>query len=695
MKAYMQDLGKLPSVHADLLDSNATLSSKCVQLEVSLENELKNKEHLEYQIFRLQGQLEQSNVDRAKIEELNHKELVLAKEIEQLKIELRTEWQGAVLREQALRESESAVAHLRNEIGSTKGISAANLEKFITSQNHVEKIMAQSEQFRIKEAENSKALSILKENLLSLRADCLEKQSVISNFEKKVLSLNANFYTAEAEVIRLTAQLDDQNRLEVTLNNSIAALTKEISEISTRSTKNLRLFDRERKKCADLEQKCSDLEALQATFQSKIEAIDEVSETQNSEKKSFSSFRSLFSKKNEESPLSAKGRESEHARQVSTVSIDSCSSNFAAIQKASSMPLFKKASCNHISNPVSDFAFSLSEEICGELKIPKGGKVKKGWKLQFAVIKHYNLIIYDDEVQTATSAVSMIVDLSSDIFLAGSVSQNELIHANSKDIDSIFKLKAANSTQPSKDSKAEIEAEQRQLQKLKAGIELEEKMQKATEKILAVTTDAQKVAAIAQLDASTKRMRSLKDEYSALLSKGSRSTNSSTQEFGNLGEAAIRKKIEEQLEDETKKRAALHKVAMSEKRKSRDLLSLQGHSSKDVEVELLSTDRSIAKLKEGLEILNSADKQKIQKFVLKHNLNLKESDTRGHFYITRQFFKPTDCAVCHETLFDTKNQGLECSGCKIICHKNCQTGIDISCASQCKLASVPPLVTFS
>lgn len=193
-------------------------------------------------------------------------------------------------------------------------------------------------------------------------------------------------------------------------------------------------------------------------------------------------------------------------------------------------------------------------------------------------------------------------------------------------------------------------------------------MQKATEKILAVTTDAQKVVAIGQLDASNKRLRALRHEYekvndqesqhrSSKMSSEDTECDTSTQE---AQESQIKKELEEQLEDDTKKRAALSKVIMQEKRKTRDLIHTSS-SAKDVDLELIATDRSIAKAKENLEILASNDRKRIRTLIHSIVEASKKFDKKGHFLSSKQYFKPTDCAVCHETLFDTKNKGMECS----------------------------------
>ena len=104
---------------------------------------------------------------------------------------------------------------------------------------------------------------------------------------------------------------------------------------------------------------------------------------------------------------------------------------------------------------------------------------------------------------------------SADIFLAKAVSQNEVIHANAKDIDSIFKLQVWNENSSNKNGE-NLEEIKARVAKIKTDIELEEKMQQAAEKILGVTTDAQKIAVIDQIDSSNKRLRALKHELEKL-----------------------------------------------------------------------------------------------------------------------------------------------------------------------------------
>ncbi|KAJ3225720.1 Serine/threonine-protein kinase MRCK alpha [Clydaea vesicula] len=89
------------------------------------------------------------------------------------------------------------------------------------------------------------------------------------------------------------------------------------------------------------------------------------------------------------------------------------------------------------------FSFDTSEGLKGWLKIPKQGKVKKGWKRVYAVVRDYKLYTYEKEKDAEENPISKaldVIDLRSDAFYAKKVTQAELIHASSKDIDSVFKL---------------------------------------------------------------------------------------------------------------------------------------------------------------------------------------------------------------------------------------------------------------
>lgn len=121
-------------------------------------------------------------------------------------------------------------------------------------------------------------------------------------------------------------------------------------------------------------------------------------------------------------------------------------------------------------------------------------------------------------------------------------------------------------------------------------------MLEGVNKILAVTTDAQKITAIGQIDAANKRLRTFKTELEKLTgNKGDIAAESSEENDA----IQLLKELDAQLQDEMKKKEALSKLAAADKKKK---VSEQG---KDIEIEILVSERLIAKCKEGIETLKS------------------------------------------------------------------------------------------
>jgi hypothetical protein len=156
------------------------------------------------------------------------------------------------------------------------------------------------------------------------------------------------------------------------------------------------------------------------------------------------------------------------------------------------------------------------------IKVPKGGKVKKGWKRLYMAFLQDKLFTFETEEDFSTeSKGTFICDLTCEIFVARSVTQNELIHANAKDIDMIFRIQAYHHSENVGDV-ADLEEREKRIATLKNSIELEERMLEGVNKILAVTTDAQKVTVIGQIDAANKRLRSFKLELQKLTENSKR-----------------------------------------------------------------------------------------------------------------------------------------------------------------------------
>ena len=76
----------------------------------------------------------------------------------------------------------------------------------------------------------------------------------------------------------------------------------------------------------------------------------------------------------------------------------------------------------------------------GYIKMPKGGKVRKGWTQKFAVVKDYQLYLFEREKDVESLPGTPLADIRQDIFYVRTITQDELIHASAKEIDCIFKI---------------------------------------------------------------------------------------------------------------------------------------------------------------------------------------------------------------------------------------------------------------
>lgn len=125
-------------------------------------------------------------------------------------------------------------------------------------------------------------------------------------------------------------------------------------------------------------------------------------------------------------------------------------------------------------------------------------------------------------------------------------------------------------------------------------------MLEGVNKILTVTTDSQKVAVIGQIDAANKRLRAFKLELEKL---NDTSSGTAPMQDQDAEEKNLIRELEAQLEDESKKREALNKLAIGDKKKAK-----HSEQNKDLEVEILVSDRLISKTKASLDVLRSVSK---------------------------------------------------------------------------------------
>lgn len=152
----------------------------------------------------------------------------------------------------------------------------------------------------------------------------------------------------------------------------------------------------------------------------------------------------------------------------------------------------------------------------GKIKIPKSGKVKKGWVESYMVFDNNELRYWSSEDSyNSGKDGKLICSLVCEIFVARSVSQNEVIHASSKDVEKIFKIQSDSSLE-FEGLSPDIDEKEVKLEKIRENIELEEKMLAGVTKILSLTNDAQKLQVIGQIDSANSRLRAFRAELASL-----------------------------------------------------------------------------------------------------------------------------------------------------------------------------------
>ncbi|KAJ3277142.1 hypothetical protein HDV01_000194 [Terramyces sp. JEL0728] len=633
--------------------------------------------------------IENSNGNLAEtISKLESENTVLRRDIEQLNGKLKVEMEHCQEILGKLQANEEAVSNER-KLRVTKESENAILEEKIS-------LLTSSNRQYVSQIENyDQIVNGLHEEILQLKTQekilLINLSSAKDAYEKQMEDYKTETETTIQQYTqRAKEEATQRLKVEEQLNNNNQQIMKLVMEAAQAKNQASELQDR----IVELEGEIERVDSFKRTDSSDLlrdpthksreyrpleKADKDKSSRTGLNRLSGMFFRSKESLNDDKKVHEEEERSNDHVRNKSHQSVQSLESAKLQIPNLLKTP---QLTGNYVLNVVLDF-FNPMDGLDGWIKVPKGGKVKKGWKKQYLVFVDDKLFAFETKVQHTESPNSgtFVCDLSCEIFVARTVSQNEVIHANARDIDLIFKIQAANTL--TSDNQEGLHAERMQrITQLKESIAVEENMRNAGSKMLELITDAQKVTVINQIDASNRRIRTLNLELEKLMEEES---GVDTHSHANAAES-LRKELTAQLEDEIKKREALSKLAVGDKKKKNN-----SEQSKALEVEILTSDRIIAKIKENVEILDSRNPAKIKELIVKMGQNSTGSDTKGHVFSQRQYFKPTDCGICNEPLWDTKNVGFECTSCKLICHKNCRAQLDISCQNQGKLKNIPPL----
>ncbi|RKO95373.1 hypothetical protein CAUPRSCDRAFT_12927, partial [Caulochytrium protostelioides] len=224
--------------------------------------------------------------------------------------------------------------------------------------------------------------------------------------------------------------------------------------------------------------------------------------------------------------------------------------------------------------------FSANEPICGWVKTPKGGKVKKGWKLNYAVLKDNQLMLFEREKDVGVLDGIVVADLRTPLFIVRAVSQNELIHANSKDIDCIFKIQSSRFDDPTMKSLPSNlgshsalnstrnlamtkEEKERRMANLQKAVDQEEQMLKASEKMMAAAgSETARAMTLGHVEQTRKQLVNLRNALQQIQSVQPVSASASNEQLARSVSDWV-KVLETELTELVKKRDAIkHEMAI-------------------------------------------------------------------------------------------------------------------------------------
>ncbi|KAJ3328503.1 CDC42 binding protein kinase [Blyttiomyces sp. JEL0837] len=569
------------------------------------------------------------------------------------------------------------------------------------------------------EAENAG----MKLNVVELTRELTKTKDLISGM--KVESAK-QIGEHELAVARLKAENGDllsrgelEARLRESLNEENARLAKNLREIQDRYTRdNERLQELEKNfvdaqaqileleshrsleaaRSSSLQDKIDELEQLQISLQNQVEeykgrllsrSVDSLAAKPGDSKSIISS-----DSKSERTKLKLKNVffRSQQQRAEQEKAMQKITEAEEDIRRTPEMTHLRNISATSIKEKtltallLSAIDFEFSGDLRGYVKIPKGGKVKKGWKSCYAIIREYKLYTYEREKDVDAKDVPFVVDLRAELFVVKGVAQNELIHASSKDIDCIFKIQFSTDSNGSNNISIATPEIPRKIVKLQAEIHHEEKMQQAAEKLLSVSLESQKPLVFNQIEVSNRKISKMKLELNQLMehlnSKGHSASSIDSTGAGGTGPGTpnLEEISQELMEEEIQlAKKELHYQLDDETRKLQNLKSYQSDGSKnvgnkEVENEIQMSQNNKHRIEEELATLDSDDKTRISLLVRR----IIDRNSNGHNFKSRQIYKPMECAHCREALWG--HRSYECTNCKIFCHSSCRQLIDLTCA---------------
>ncbi|KAG5459850.1 MAG: hypothetical protein BJ554DRAFT_8177, partial [Olpidium bornovanus] len=357
-----------------------------------------------------------------------------------------------------------------------------------------------------------------------------------------------------------------------------------------------------------------------------------------------------------------------------------------------------------------------------QMQEASGKTTKSVLKRKFVFLRDSKLVVIDKEKDVGRDGNypddAVVLDIRCDVFQVRPVGPKELHHLSARDVPLCFAVTAADfgvgsvSSEVSPQSVASVLGSEttstakqtveralvgQRLQKVEDDTAKELQIQKGAENLLRCFPDAavpQHAAAKAQLDACNIRLQHLQMEKERLIQNPGTKSLACLTESPAGGEAqaesqgdlnpdqqSLIREVEKEMQKEQNIAEAAKRLQNAQST-SKKLFRLS--SVNDADKMYVNALNKVAELKAELERLKAGKLP-----------SLPESQIyvcKGHVFKLHTFASPTiqSCQHCFDALWGPKHQGLECSNCKMVVHRNCQPVVTVRCEDQQVLRNVKP-----
>jgi len=678
-KKYQEALGQVKTLE----QSNNTLSKQNINAETELK-ELR---------ITVSKQSQQYSDYEKTISDLNHQQALMKIELDEAKVKFEKQQQASSELENVVNKNTEDLKAQENKnkelelalLEKTNDIENLKRENEISKQQY-ENLMQEKQQNEVEMSELNKKFALLELEHNKLKEEYQKECEIRSSIEVQAQKLKEQSQTDLAGNEKLKEDYEQ-------LMNEYEQLKKECSVMREQVTElNGKLDDAKRdSEIAKRENEKLKLEKIETNIPSSIDKdknslVSPLSDTNGNifnerKHKKFGFFRkgrsdvdkSLIKADDDELKIGQL-----HSRKLSSISYS-----------------------NNTSRMELNICYNPGESLAGWLKVPKSQKsIKHGWDKRYAVVKDFKILFYENMKDSETNTnCKEVISLACDIFDAQPVSRDELIHINSKDIVCIFKIRSVNVGNESQHSvkdesldNTSVSELKKQLIKLQNEANIEEKRCGGYEKMIsAYETDKDRtILATQQLDDSKKRLKKLSNDIEKLkkniqMASGknpgdimgdvdnTKNNEISEEDINSVNLAEYKADLEQALEEENKRKESIV-------RNIQQYQATNGKASEPAELaqELKSIELSIESKKRDIDKIINGDeacKQLLKKKIAEQN---QIHEYNGHKFRTKKFINNIIvCSYCHDNFYGL--QGQECTVCKTICHKYCQSYLKNTC----------------